>query len=171
MEVVQVQEQKHFVLVHGACLGAWIWYKLKPRLESAGHRVTVLDLSASGLNPKRLEELRTIEDYSLPLMETMAEVPLNEKVILVGHSLGGLNLALAMDRYPQKISAAIFLSAFLPDTMHGPSYVLDEVHLYIYMCVCILLLPYVLQHILLNFNLEILANKINDLQKVLRKLY
>jgi len=127
MEVVQeVQQQKHFVLVHGACLGGWVWYKLKPRLESAGHRVTALDLSASGINPKRLEELSSLEHYSSPLLETMAAVPVNEKVILVGHSLGGVNLALAMEKYPHKISVAVFLTAFMPDTNHGPSYVLDE---------------------------------------------
>ncbi|GLT49958.1 hypothetical protein SLA2020_234790 [Shorea laevis] len=31
-------KQSHFILVHGVCHGAWSWYKLKPLLESAGHR-------------------------------------------------------------------------------------------------------------------------------------
>lgn len=39
---------KHFVLVHGLCHGAWCWYKLAPLLEAAGHRVTAVDLAASG---------------------------------------------------------------------------------------------------------------------------
>ncbi|XWS33665.1 hypothetical protein CRYUN_Cryun22dG0102100 [Craigia yunnanensis] len=42
------KKQKHFVLVHGLCHGAWCRYRLKPQLESAGHRITVLDLAASG---------------------------------------------------------------------------------------------------------------------------
>ncbi|CAK9166424.1 unnamed protein product [Ilex paraguariensis] len=124
MEVAK--HQKHFVLVHGACHGAWSWYKIKPRLESSGHRVTALDMSASGVNPKKLDELHTFYDYTLPLIEFMASVPPNEKVILVGHSLGGLNLALAMDKYPEKISVAVFLAAFMPDSTHTPSYVLDQ---------------------------------------------
>ncbi|CAK9166416.1 unnamed protein product [Ilex paraguariensis] len=124
MEVAK--QKKHFVLVHGACHGAWIWYKIKPRLESAGHQVTALDMSASGINPKKLDELRTLYDYTLPLIEFMASVPPNEKVILVGHSLGGLNLAVAMDKYPEKISVAVFLAAFMPDSTHTPSYVLDQ---------------------------------------------
>ncbi|KAI5316687.1 hypothetical protein L3X38_036394 [Prunus dulcis] len=49
--------QKHFVLVHGACHGSWCWYKIKPRLESAGHRVTALDLAASGINTKAIQDV------------------------------------------------------------------------------------------------------------------
>uniref|UniRef100_A0A5B6Z0N3 Putative salicylic acid-binding protein 2 n=1 Tax=Davidia involucrata TaxID=16924 RepID=A0A5B6Z0N3_DAVIN len=120
------QQFKHFVLVHGACHGAWSWYKLQVRLESTGHRVTVLDLSASGINLKTLNEVRTLYDYTLPLLDFMASLPPKEKVIVVGHSLGGMNLALVMDKYPQKISVAVFLAAFMPDTTHRPSYVLEQ---------------------------------------------
>ena len=97
---INVKQQKHFVLVHGACHGAWCWYKLKPLLESAGQRVTAIDLSASGINPKRLDEVYTLEDYSLPLLELMASIPPAEQFVLVGHSYGGFNLALAMENYP-----------------------------------------------------------------------
>lgn len=120
------QLQKHFVLVHGACHGAWSWYKLKPLLESAGHRVTALDLSASGINTKNLQDLRTFHDYTLPLLELMASLPQHQRVILVGHSLGGLNIALAADKYPEKVLAAVFLAAFMPDSVHAPSYPLDK---------------------------------------------
>ncbi|KAK3000310.1 hypothetical protein RJ639_022190 [Escallonia herrerae] len=120
------QQLKHFVLVHGACHGAWSWYKLKPLLESAGHRVTALDLSASGINPRQLDDVRTLCDYNLPLIEVLASLPPEEKVILVGHSLGGLNLALAMDKYPEKVLVAVFVTAFMPDSLHGPSYVLNQ---------------------------------------------
>ncbi|XP_047333643.1 salicylic acid-binding protein 2-like [Impatiens glandulifera] len=57
-------ESKHFVLVHGACHGAWCWYKLKPLLESAGHKVTAIDMAASGINPKKIEEVWTFDDYN-----------------------------------------------------------------------------------------------------------
>lgn len=120
-------EKKHFVLVHGACHGAWCWFKLKPLLESFGHRVTALDLAASGINPKQLHQLRTFADYTYPLLEFMASIPLHEKVILVGHSFGGMSLALAMEKFPEKILVAVFLTAFMPDTVHPPSYVLETV--------------------------------------------
>ncbi|CAI9110084.1 OLC1v1010049C1 [Oldenlandia corymbosa var. corymbosa] len=122
---MEKQKQQHFVLIHGACHGAWCWFKLKPLLESAGHQVTALDLSASGINLKMIEEIYTFEEYSLPLLEFMASLPASEKVILVGHSLGGLNIALASDKFPDKVLVAIFLTAFMPDCIHSPSYPLD----------------------------------------------
>ncbi|CAI9780739.1 unnamed protein product [Fraxinus pennsylvanica] len=123
---MEENQQKHFVLVHGACLGAWSWYKLQPLLEAAGHRVTAFDLSASGIDPKSLDELRTFPDYTLPLFKVMESIPPDEKVVLVGHSLGGINLAFAMEKYPEKISVAVFIAALMPDTVHKPSYVLEE---------------------------------------------
>ncbi|XP_047964148.1 salicylic acid-binding protein 2-like [Salvia hispanica] len=104
----------HIVLVHGACHGAWCWYKLKPLLEAAGHRVTALDLAASGIDRRSLEEVRSLAEYSQPLLELMAALPAAEKVVLVGHSLGGMNISLAMEMYPHKIAVAVFIAAYLP---------------------------------------------------------
>ncbi|OMP02110.1 putative Polyneuridine-aldehyde esterase precursor [Corchorus olitorius] len=123
--MAEKKKQKHFVLVHGLCHGAWCWYKLKPQLESAGHKVTVLDLAASGINMKTFgHDVPTFNDYTRPLLGFLAS--LNEQAILVGHSFGGMSLALAMDLFPHKISVAVFLTAFMPDTIHQPSYVLDK---------------------------------------------
>ncbi|XP_038724307.1 salicylic acid-binding protein 2-like [Tripterygium wilfordii] len=116
----------HFVLVHGVCHGAWSWYKVKPQLEAAGHRVTAFDLAASGINNQSIEDVGSFHEYSKPLLEILASIPSDEKVILVGHSLGGLNVALGMDYFPHKISVAVFVSAFMPDTTHQSSYVLDK---------------------------------------------
>ncbi|GKU99027.1 hypothetical protein SLEP1_g11941 [Rubroshorea leprosula] len=124
--MAEPQKQSHFILVHGACHGAWSWYKVKPLLESAGHRVTALDLAASGINMKAIQDVHTMHQYTEPLLEILAALPSGEKVILVGHSLGGVNLALAMDKFPEKISVGVFMAAFLPDTSHRPSYVLDQ---------------------------------------------
>ncbi|CAN4081598.1 unnamed protein product [Withania somnifera] len=125
MEVIK-RQGKHFVLIHGACHGGWSWYKLKPLLEAVGHKVTALDLAASGIDSRKIEQLRTLHDYTLPLMDLMESLPQEEKVILVGHSLGGMNLGLAMEKYPQKIYAAVFLAAFMPDSIHISSYVLNQ---------------------------------------------
>lgn len=127
MSTENLQDRKHYVLVHGACHGTWSWYKVKSIIESSGHLVTVIDLAASGINSKKIEDVDTVSEYSEPLLELMATIPSNEKVILVGHSLGGLNIALAMEQFPEKIAVAVFLTAFLPDIQHKPSYVLEKV--------------------------------------------
>lgn len=131
----QIKRQKHFILVHGACHGAWCWFKLKPRLESAGHRVTAIDLAGSGINMNKIQCVNSMYEYTKPLLETLASVPSGEKVILVGHSLAGLNLAVAMEKFPEKISAAVFLTAFMPDTAHQPSFVLEQVLPFFFCCI------------------------------------
>ncbi|PWA33876.1 polyneuridine-aldehyde esterase [Artemisia annua] len=119
-------EQKHFVLVHGLCHGAWSWFKLKPLLEAMGHRVSAFDLLASGINTKVIQQVHTLSDYTMPLLEFMATLLPEEKVVLVGHSFGGMSISLAMEKFPDKISLAVFLSATIPDYVHKPSYVLDK---------------------------------------------
>nr|XP_027071633.1 polyneuridine-aldehyde esterase-like [Coffea arabica] len=117
-----VGNRSHFLLVHGACLGAWSWYKLVTLLEEAGHKVTALDLAASGRNQERIQDVLTIDDYHKPLFSFMDALSPEEKVILVGHSMGGYAVSSAMERYPEKIDFAVFVSAH----MLGPELPLDK---------------------------------------------
>ncbi|XP_010255102.1 PREDICTED: methylesterase 10 [Nelumbo nucifera] len=117
---------KHFVLVHGAGHGAWCWYKLLALLKSAGYRVTALDLGASGVNPKKLDQIASVFEYVLPLMNFMAALPEEERVILVGHSLGGIAISLAMESFSRKISVAVFATAIMPNTASPPAAILQE---------------------------------------------
>ncbi|KAM3220169.1 methyl jasmonate esterase 1 [Capsicum annuum] len=105
---------KHFVLVHGAWHGAWSWYKIVALIRSSGHNVTALDLGASGINPKQVLEIPLLSDYFSPLMEFMDSLPAHVKVILVGHSFGGLAISKAMESFPEKISVAVFVTAHMP---------------------------------------------------------
>ena len=107
-------DKNHFVLVHGACHGAWCWYKVVTILRSEGHKVSVLDMAASGINPKHVDDLNSMADYNEPLMEFMNSLPQQERVVLVGHSLGGINISLAMEKFPQKIAVAVFVTASMP---------------------------------------------------------
>lgn len=119
---------KQFVLVHGGGHGAWCWYKIKPVLEASGHRVTVVDLMASGVNMSKVEEIQSLEDYSKPLLEVIESFGSEDKAILVGHSLGGISVALAADMFPSKISAAVFVTSFMPDITNPPFYVFQKVN-------------------------------------------
>ncbi|KAK7286958.1 hypothetical protein RJT34_22335 [Clitoria ternatea] len=103
----------HFVLIHGGSHGAWCWYKVATSLKSAGHNVTTQDLGASGINPKQVQDIHSISEYYEPLIKFMDSLPSEEKVTLVGHSLGGISMSVAMERFPEKISLAIFVTAFV----------------------------------------------------------
>ncbi|RLM60218.1 putative esterase PIR7A [Panicum miliaceum] len=116
----------HFVLVHGLCHGAWCWYKVATVLESAGHGVTALDLPGCGASAVRAEEVRSFEEYSRPLLRAVAAAPPGEKVVLVGHSFGGHNLALAMEAHPEKVAVAIFVSAPMPVAGRPMSAILEQ---------------------------------------------
>ncbi|CAD6228323.1 unnamed protein product [Miscanthus lutarioriparius] len=107
----QRRRQHHFVLVHCAYHGAWCWYKVATLLSSAGHRVTALDMAACGASPGRAEEVPSFEEYSRPLLAAVAGLPPDEKAVLISHSFGGLNLALAMERYPDRVADGVRLRA------------------------------------------------------------
>ncbi|CAN6698464.1 unnamed protein product [Malus baccata var. baccata] len=113
----QTQSPKHFVLIHGACYGAWSWYKVATLLKNSGHNVTALDLGASGINPIQVEQLPSLSEYVDPLTKVMVSLPPKEKVILVAHSLGGAVISIFMERFPQKIAAAVYVTA----VMSGPT--------------------------------------------------
>eukprot|EP00253_Pinus_taeda_P013225 PITA_13225 len=124
---------KHFVLVHGACHGAWCWYKLSDLLKKTGHQVTAVDLAGAGLNPKDGNGIRSLAEYNEPLTNFINALPHgdgteNEKVILVGHSSGGLNLTYTMEQFPQKIAAAVFVTAFMPVSGTTPLQFMDQVY-------------------------------------------
>ncbi|EMS66570.1 hypothetical protein TRIUR3_27782 [Triticum urartu] len=71
----------HIVLVHGACLGGWSWFKVATRLRSAGHRVSTPDLAASGVDRRPLREVPTFRDYTKPLLDLMGSLPPGEKFV------------------------------------------------------------------------------------------
>ncbi|KAL8473630.1 hypothetical protein ACS0TY_030465 [Phlomoides rotata] len=124
--MVGTAQPKHFVAVHGVGHGSWVYYKLQSRIEAAGYQFSPISLAAAGNNGKKLEEVRSLHDYTEPLLEALAAVPEGQKVILVGHSGGGYPAAYAMEKYPEKIAVAVFLNALMPDSKNRPSYVIEE---------------------------------------------
>ncbi|KAJ7558859.1 hypothetical protein O6H91_04G059000 [Diphasiastrum complanatum] len=103
----------HFVLVHGLSHGAWCWYKTIDLLEKAGHKATAIDLAACGLHPADLTRITSFKQYNQPLIDVLASLEPSEKVILVGHSMGGVSLIDAAGRFPNKIAVAVYVSAMM----------------------------------------------------------
>ncbi|KAM7474931.1 hypothetical protein LguiB_022174 [Lonicera macranthoides] len=119
--LVQTVSGDHFVLVHGSNLGAWSWFKLVPLLTACGHNVTALDMAASGIDSRQVTDLPSIADYFQPLTDFMAALPSQERVVLVGHSLGGLGISRSMELFSEKISVAVFVTAVMPGSNYNIS--------------------------------------------------
>ncbi|XP_057818000.1 methylesterase 8 isoform X3 [Cryptomeria japonica] len=71
----------HFVLVHGACFGAWCWYKVADLLIKGGHIVSALDMASQGINPTDADHISTLEEYNQPLTEFFTALPSHHKVL------------------------------------------------------------------------------------------
>jgi pimeloyl-ACP methyl ester carboxylesterase len=126
-----------FVLVHGAWHGAWTYEKVIPLLASAGYAAVARDLPAHGLNARYPGSYYkrpldkgafsaerspvadiTLDDYVESILATIDKVRALgfSKVVLVGHSMGGIAITAAAERAPEKISRLVYLTAFMPST-------------------------------------------------------
>lgn len=126
-----------FVLVHGAWGGGWVWGRVAPLLESAGHRVDALDLPGHGDSPAPVSEM-TLDAYARRVADQVEAA--GEPVVLVGHSMGGMSVTQAAELVPERIATLVYLTAFLPGdgqslvqlaegdpaTLVGPNLVIDE---------------------------------------------
>jgi pimeloyl-ACP methyl ester carboxylesterase len=92
-----------FALVHGAWHGAWCWERLLEPLEQRGHGAVAIDLPAEDLDAG-------LDTYADVVAAFLA--PVEDDVIVVGHSLNGLILPLVAARRP--VSALVYLCAFIP---------------------------------------------------------
>ncbi|PIA59690.1 hypothetical protein AQUCO_00400527v1, partial [Aquilegia coerulea] len=102
---------QHFVLVHGISGGAWCWYKIRCLLENSGYKVSCIDLKSAGIDSSDPDTVLTFEDYNKPLIDFLSTLPENEKIILVGHSAGGLSVTHAVHTYGKKIHLAVYVAA------------------------------------------------------------
>lgn len=99
-----------FVLIHGSWHGGWCWKKVVPLLEREGHAVFAPDLPAHGSDKTPIEnvKLQSYVDSILRIINSQ-----DEKVILVGHSRGGIIVSQIAELQPHKIARTVYLSAFL----------------------------------------------------------
>nr|WP_276316270.1 alpha/beta fold hydrolase [Paenibacillus artemisiicola] len=98
------------MLIHGAWHGAWCWGKMIALLESAGHRAIAIDLPGHGEDKTPISEL-TLEAYA-NCVATVID-GLDQEVILVGHSMGGMAVSQAAEYRPNRIKSLVYISAFL----------------------------------------------------------
>jgi pimeloyl-ACP methyl ester carboxylesterase len=124
-----------FVFVHGAWHGAWAFTRVLTALAGHAHSGLACDLPAHGLKaryPAAFSQrpfdaaafasepspvaATTLDDYAQCVLDTVeAACALgHERVVLVGHSMGGLAITAAAERAPERIAKLVYLSAFMP---------------------------------------------------------
>ncbi|MCL7049205.1 hypothetical protein MKW94_020723 [Papaver nudicaule] len=109
--MTKIASTLHFVLVHGVGGGSWCWYKIRCLMENSGYKVSCIDLKSAGIDPSDPNKVLKFEDYNQPLVDFLSTIPDHDKIILVGHSAGGLSLTHAILKFGKKIHLAIFIAA------------------------------------------------------------
>jgi pimeloyl-ACP methyl ester carboxylesterase len=84
---------------------------VKARLEAQGHTVFAPDLPGHGQDKTPIPEitLQRFVDRVCQVLDAQAE-----PVILVGHSMGGIVITQTAEYRPDKITALVYMCAFLP---------------------------------------------------------
>lgn len=123
-----------FVFIHGAWHGAATWREVVPLLEALGHACIAIDLPGAGGNAATPDSFTarpfdasafatepspnagvTQDARTAAAIEaiTTASARGNGKVVLVGHSRGGITVSPAAEAVPNLLHAAVFLTAFM----------------------------------------------------------
>lgn len=99
-----------FVFVHGAWHGSWQWHQLEAKLQDIGFKTVSINLPGHGIEKTPPPDV-TLDLYTQVLMDTLESI--KGKVILVGHSLGGIVISEVAEAKPNKIDKLVYLSGFL----------------------------------------------------------
>jgi pimeloyl-ACP methyl ester carboxylesterase len=100
-----------YVLVHGAWQAPYVWDVVRTNLLNKGNKVIVVELPGHGADNTATYTL-SLDVYRDKVIEAISK--LNEKVVLVGHSMGGMVITAVAEKIPAKISKLVYIGAFLP---------------------------------------------------------
>jgi pimeloyl-ACP methyl ester carboxylesterase len=122
-----------FVLIHGGWHNQSAWRKVRPILEAKGCAVLTLDLPGAGIHtiaprsfsarpfdlgafaaePSPIAGVTLEERTQAVIAAVEAAASLSDRVILVGHSAGGMTISAAAERIPESLTAVVYLAAFM----------------------------------------------------------
>lgn len=102
---------KNYVLVHGAWQAPYVWDAVKATLEAKGNHVTVIELPGHGSDQTQPQTI-SLDTYKDKVVDAISKI--EGKVILVGHSLGGMVISAVAEQIPTKIEKLVYVAAYLP---------------------------------------------------------
>jgi pimeloyl-ACP methyl ester carboxylesterase len=101
------------VLVHGAWQGGWVWADVVPALAAVGHKCHPVDLPGSAPDVADRASV-TFADQVDDLKELLLRI--DDPVIVVGHSGGGLAASQIAEEMPDRVCGIIYVAGMmLPD--------------------------------------------------------
>lgn len=110
-DVEFVAKPQTYVLVHGAWQAPYVWNEVRTELEQKGNKVIVVELPGHGKDNTPAHTL-TMNVYRDKVIDAINKV--KGKVILVGHSMGGVVVTAVAEQIPAKISKLVYIGAFVP---------------------------------------------------------
>ncbi|MFT3935120.1 MAG: alpha/beta fold hydrolase [Chitinophagaceae bacterium] len=99
-----------YVLVHGAWQAPYVWDAVSADLVKRGNKVIVVELPGHGADTTPTYKL-SIDAYRDKVIDAIGT---NDKVILVGHSMGGMVVTSVAEKIPSRISKLVYIGAFIP---------------------------------------------------------
>ena len=105
---------KTFVLVHGAWGGGWDWKGVADRLEAKGHTAYRPTLTGLGERSHLVDRDVTLSTHIQDIENVIKFEQLN-RVVLVGHSYGGMVITGVAHKIPVKVEQLIYIDAILPE--------------------------------------------------------
>jgi pimeloyl-ACP methyl ester carboxylesterase len=103
-----------FVLIHGAWGGGWNYQRVAEALRMRGHIVYAPSLTGCGERSHLLDGSVNLSTHIQDVLNIFKYESIG-RAVLVGHSYGGMVITGAADRISEKISALVYLDAFLPE--------------------------------------------------------
>jgi pimeloyl-ACP methyl ester carboxylesterase len=103
------------VIVHGAWVGGWRWRRVADVLVDRGHRVFTPTLTGLGERAHLTSPAVNLSLHALDVANVIRYERL-ERVLLVGHSYGGMPISVAAELLPEGVIRSImYMDAFLPE--------------------------------------------------------
>lgn len=103
-----------YVLIPGACHGAWCFDDLATALRGAGHRVLACTLTGIAERAHLAHAGVNLDTHITDVLAAVAAAPDADDLVLVGHSYGGMVITGVADRIPERVRALVYIDALVP---------------------------------------------------------
>ena len=102
----------HFLLIHGAWHGGWVWNEISEILNYQGYSVSTPTLTGLGEKKHLLSSKITIDTFIEDVVNHIIFENLNN-IILVGHSFAGSVISGVADKLKDRIQKLIYFDAII----------------------------------------------------------